>query len=1020
MEGDITSKFRLNISDFNTKLNRVDARLRSTLKKMDRTSISSSAALTREIERLTAAQKKSLLRSVSSHRAASKKLVANAEIASAGFARTWWEGFGRVALGFTLAYRAMMAFEVGAKKVIMTISEAIKESSDLAATQAKLAFWYQMHTKESLKYADVFEMAASNIHALGEASVYSVATLDELTTGIDELAQSVGAVPAHMIPAMASMVDFTVMVAQTTGSTTRQVRQEFQALMEGRIRTTDVMARSLIKTGIMTRAELKQMRDMTNQAEILEKVMKAVHERWTEARDIYREASIEAAKGFWEKALKMNIRLSVNLASELTKTGKVAGNLFAKVFVEHGKRALDDMEKGLHNNVLMMMALRSILDKLLTAFEKTLAGVAWFVASLYRMSDEILFAVKAIGGFFILGVVTKLMAGFGKAAIWLAMGPIKVLRYAVHLVNTSILRIPLVLYATVVSVQALFKTMGMSGEHLKEVFLAIPKALSGMFSAWISELGETFTRLGDIIWEKIPKPVREVLEWIAASIADSMVQIKGAIGTAADFYHPIIRDAGAASKEIGNAFKPLLSAFKTLSSSFGKSFGKNFKDTFLEHMKFLEGVMAPIMMKILGQSEIDYKKMLAKAKKAGLEWLFKEGREESEKEQNARLRGESRLLTLIGQMQKDASISRIAQTLITAETEYQIRLKKIKELAGISTSPTLKTEGFDAYMQQLEKRVNLGIMAVTAYSTKLEQLRMDTLKSYSEKYYAWKSNQIKEDAKALIRAGASEVDVRKWAINETEKLSIESNRHILENSKNLISVTEAAWANFLLESESAAKQFADASIELMETFSRGIGDAFAQSLIYGKNLVTGLQNLAQTIAATIISTLIRVTVEKAIQWALSKILTATEAASRLGLLAAETYAGAFASTVAIPVVGPAMAPVVASTSLAAMLAGTTVAGGLGNALGASLGSFDNGGISKVPGIYYSGIPEAHIPLEGGNVPVKLDEKRPATQVDIVNVLDPVMFDRYLASSRGRDAVVNVVGSRSQSIRRILR
>ena len=1034
MEGDVIGRMRLNISDFKTKLDQVDARLRSTLKKMDRASISSSAALTREIEKLTAAQKKSLLRSVSSHRASSKKLLADAERTSAGFARTWWEGFGRVALGFTLAYRAMMAFEVGLKKVVTTIGEAIKESSDLAATQAKLAFWYQMHTEESLKYADVFQMAAVNIHALGEASVYSVATLDELTTGIDELAQSVGAVPANMIPAMASMVDFTVMVAQTTGSTIRQVRQEFQALMEGRIRTTDVMARSLIKTGIMTREELKQMRDMTNQAEILEKVMNAVHERWTEARDIYREASIEAAKGFWEKALKMNIRLSVNLASELTKTGEVAGNLFAKVFVEHGKRALKDMEKGFHNNVLMMLALRSVLDKLLTAFEKTLAGVAWFVASLYRLSDEIIFAVKAIGGFFILGAVTKLMMGLGKAAIWLAMGPLKLLRYAIHFVNTSILRIPLMLYAATLAVQTLFKTMGMSGEYLKGLFLEIPKAIKGIALELVKLFGDIFkeipaalvgifSTIGEEIWKVFPAPVRKILEWMVEKITvagalikktagDVALDLKDMATTTLDFYKPIgdriveiVKKAGSQIGEEGKAF--------------GKKFGANFKATFLEHMKFLEDVMAPIMTKILGVSDIDYKKMLADARKAGLEWLFKEGREESEKEQKARLRKERQLLTLIGQMQKDASVSKIAQTLITAETEYQIRLKKIKELAKISAVPTLKVEGFDAYMQQLEKRVQLGMLAVTAYSTKLEKLQMDTLKSYSEKYYAWKSNQIKEDAWALIHAGASEIDVRKWAINEIEKLSIEHNQFTLEHTESLIEATEAAWANLILNSKRAVQEFAETSIELMETFAQGVGDAFARALIYGENLVTSLQSLAQQIAATIISTLIRVTVEKAIQWALSKILTATEAASRLGILAAETYAGAFASTVALPG-GIALAPAAATASLTAMLAGATVAGGLGKALGASLGSFDKGGVSRIPGMYYAGVPEAHIPLESGNVPVKLDEKRPTTQVDIVNVLDPIMFDRYLASSRGRDAIVNVIGSRSQSVRRVLR
>ncbi|MDO9593103.1 MAG: hypothetical protein Q7I98_07995 [Erysipelotrichaceae bacterium] len=739
MEGDILSRMRLDISDFKTKLDQIDKGLQSTITKMQKFSALSSQSMLKGTTQVAAENKKIVDKLAEDHRKANDRTVRSHRDAADTVARTWWSRFGIVALGFTIAYRAMMAFEVGIKKVVSTIGEAIKESSSLAATQAKLAFWYQMHTKESLAYADVFEKAAVNVYALGEASVYSIATLDELTTGIDELAQSVGAVPANMIPAMASMVDCTVMVAQTTGSTIRQVRQEFQALMEGRIRTTDVMARSLIKTGIMSRDELQQMRDMQNQAEILNKVMNAVHERWTEARDIYREASIEAAKGFWEKALKMNIRLSVNLASELTNTGKVAGNLFAKVFVEHGKRAADsmknfidgiekgsgDINKSIYNNVLMMIALRTVLDKALTAFEKVLSGISWFVAALYKMSDEVTLAVKALGGFFILGAITKLMHGLGAAAIWLAVGPLKVLQKAVMLVNASIIRVPLVLYASIIAIQAFFKTLGVSGEHLIDVFSAIPKALSGIFSTWMSELGKSFARIGDMIWEKIPKPIREVIEWIALSIQDSMIQIKAAIGTAADFYHPIVRDASIAVSMIGDDFKPLISTLAALGSSFGTSFGKNFEKTFLEHMKFLDDIIAPIIAKLSAQSGINFRSMLATAKKEGLKWLFKEGREETDREIKARMQKECQLLTFMSQINKDYLVGRLEQIEANAEDEYDIRLSKYKELtvdalAEARRGATFKEEGgFDEYIRQLEESLEVGIKLFKIYKEKM-------------------------------------------------------------------------------------------------------------------------------------------------------------------------------------------------------------------------------------------------------------------------------------------------------------
>ena len=90
-------------------------------------------------------------------------------------------------------------------------------------------------------------------------------------------------------------------------------------------------------------------------------------------------------------------------------------------------------------------------------------------------------------------------------------------------------------------------------------------------------------------------------------------------------------------------------------------------------------------------------------------------------------------------------------------------------------------------------------------------------------------------------------------------------------------------------------------------------------------------------------------------------------------------------------------------------------------------TYDQGGISDAKGIYQTGdIAEAHVPLpSGGKIPVQIDDKKekltPApTEINIMNVFDPVMMDEFLASSRGQDAIVNVIGNRAQSVRRILR
>jgi len=85
-------------------------------------------------------------------------------------------------------------------------------------------------------------------------------------------------------------------------------------------------------------------------------------------------------------------------------------------------------------------------------------------------------------------------------------------------------------------------------------------------------------------------------------------------------------------------------------------------------------------------------------------------------------------------------------------------------------------------------------------------------------------------------------------------------------------------------------------------------------------------------------------------------------------------------------------------------------------------SYDSGGISSAKGVYQTGnIREAHIPIPSGKVPVEIkgNDNKP-TEITIMNAVDPGMMDSYLASSRGQDAIVNILSNRSQSIRRVLR
>lgn len=84
-------------------------------------------------------------------------------------------------------------------------------------------------------------------------------------------------------------------------------------------------------------------------------------------------------------------------------------------------------------------------------------------------------------------------------------------------------------------------------------------------------------------------------------------------------------------------------------------------------------------------------------------------------------------------------------------------------------------------------------------------------------------------------------------------------------------------------------------------------------------------------------------------------------------------------------------------------------------------SYDEGGVSTRPGIYYSGVPEAHIPLKGGSVPVEIkgEEKR-EIRLEIANIVSPELLDAYIASPRGRRAMLNFIGQNAGTVRRVIR
>ena len=92
------------------------------------------------------------------------------------------------------------------------------------------------------------------------------------------------------------------------------------------------------------------------------------------------------------------------------------------------------------------------------------------------------------------------------------------------------------------------------------------------------------------------------------------------------------------------------------------------------------------------------------------------------------------------------------------------------------------------------------------------------------------------------------------------------------------------------------------------------------------------------------------------------------------LFRSKTYEGAqlaFTALAGIPYIGPALGLAAAAAAIVAGLARVSMIGSQ------EMPSYDQGGVNTSPGFFYSGVPEAHIPLKSGAVPVEIN--MPETQ-----------------------------------------
>lgn len=177
------------------------------------------------------------------------------------------------------------------------------------------------------------------------------------------------------------------------------------------------------------------------------------------------------------------------------------------------------------------------------------------------------------------------------------------------------------------------------------------------------------------------------------------------------------------------------------------------------------------------------------------------------------------------------------------------------------------------------------------------------------------------------------------------------------------------------------------SVNAWKDVSKALAGASKQLASYFTEVITGSMTAKEAIKAfgeyllkTVIETLIQIGIQELILAATGASIRAAETAATTASMAAVYAAAAPAAhELAMATFG---ASAVAGTAaylagLASMSAASLASAATFNAMatgGAAAGvpTYDEGGISTIPGIYYAGVPEAHIPLnKSGSVPVEI-------------------------------------------------
>jgi hypothetical protein len=817
---------RLDIADVQHKLGRVEAMMTRSMASIEKKSRMTSQAMVKD----------------------TKNFMHVSRGAARTFSLDWWKRFGEVAIGFSIAYRAMMAVELAIKGVLQTFKIGLDAIDEFNMGVISIAASLQMLTKvpsqESLEaYLKFGEIMFKKMEIL---AIRHFATGEQLQMAFTKMV-TLGIVPhtEAQLEAMAALVDRILMATKGLDAG-RQIVTETQAAIEGMMRPGAIVAKEL--------------------ASLVENYKDLIKEKDKEHIIIKKTA-------IFLEGIAKPLEAVSSVSDEIMKTMqawvasiKTAGTIMLRA-------GLDKMY------IDIVGALKDIVGYLIDKNGLTEKGIA--LAYVYTASWEsvktAMLRVKDVG--VTIGALYKaftfnipIMSNF----LWALNMGVTTLKYG--------------LKSVIIMIEELQKSLKM------------PEA-----EDFIDKLAEDLKGKGTI------EQILLLLTLPIGLVAKGAQEAGKELGKASVKAHDAAVDLNKkANDELDESNKTLIERIgerqeKLVVDLNAELLKIKLPHEWLEPEKFEE--FAEQIRKTQSELTEEILAMLAKLRK-GTD-------EEDEKTRKVRLRKERQLLTFMAQMQRDYLTKRLEQIEANAEAEYQMRLVKIKELV-------VDEEARTAFEVAALKARNAKLLIITGTFT-------EGLKAALEKRV--------DDEMTAYERGLNILELR-------ETIHEEYLKHVK--------------TSFDLERYQAKKHYDEmlkdvrddlvSRVELKKTYVANMADIDKAER---EQDLAGTRSTMSTLADgfKMMSEMGGSHAEE--MFAAHKAFKIVEAimSTRAGAIKA------YESMLWIPVVGQAL-------GVAAAAAVTTF--GMAQVAmikEAQMPSFDQGGISTTPGIYYAGVPEAHIPLK---------------------------------------------------------